>query len=413
MPNYDANDMLLLREPVLKVLQIKRTGSDAAQLQLEDLATLERTQSTYLVTFSGQLLLPPEAAYDQLEAALQPLGCFALFREDEQDQHIHIVRGAIAPPKPLSPLLPLVLFVATVFSVTFTGVLIAAGEMGLQDPAQAFAIAQDPLAHWWRGLPYALAILLILGAHEMGHYLMMRHYRTASSLPYFIPAFGISPFGTFGAAILLRQPLRNRKVLFDVGAAGPLAGFVVAVPILLYGLATSPVIATDGTGLVEGNSVFYALAKLLVFGQFLPNGEVDVMVNQWAWAGWTGLFVTALNLIPLGQLDGGHVIYSLFGDWARRLYLPLLTMLAFLTLFVSSVWLLFALLLAALGRTYAVPLDNVTPLDDRRQKLAMLTLALFGLLFVPVPLAQAGVNDGLLAGALGCTAWLWLRRTLR
>lgn len=408
-----TDTLLLLREPVLKIFAIKRTTTEQDTLMLEDLATIERTNGRYVATFEGHLhsTLPSDEAYDFLESALAPMGYYALFRQDEtgENQFVHIVAGNIETPRPLNPLLPLGLFVATVLSVMFTGTMIAIGEVGMVNPAEANAIAENVLPNLWRGLPYALAIMLILGVHEMGHYLMMRHYKTASSLPYFIPAFGISPFGTFGAAILLRQPLRNRKVLFDVGAAGPLAGFLVAIPILLYGLATSSVIETYG-GLVEGNSVFYALAKFLVFGQFLPNGEIDVLVNQWAWAGWTGLFVTALNLIPLGQLDGGHVIYALFGNWARRLYFPLIGIMIFLTLFVSSVWLLFGILLALLGRLYAVPLDDITPLDERRQQLAMLTLVLFGLLFVPVPLAEVGVNDGLLAGLMGVGSWVLLRR---
>ena len=174
----------------------------------------------------------------------------------------------------------------------------------------------------WRGLPYTIAILLILGSHELGHYFAARHHKLAVTLPYFIPAPFISLIGTFGAFIQLREPMRNRKVLLDVGAAGPLTGLVFAIPILLIGLATSQVGPIQPGGMVEGNSLLYALAKIIVFGRFLPNGSVDVYVNQLAWAGWTGLLVTALNLIPIGQLDGGHILYSLIGERARMPVLP-------------------------------------------------------------------------------------------
>lgn len=393
-----------MREQLTPFIQIQLSTETTDWLIPEDLSQLQRSNGELVISVLGQLKGDSGSLYEALDLQLAPQNCYALFREVRDAHLVHIVRGREEVSQSVSWGMPLALFVLTVFSVMYTGTLIAVGEIGLQDPAQAIAIAENLLPNLWRGLPYAISILLILGAHELGHYFMMRRYRTASSLPYFIPGIGISPFGTFGAVISLRQSMRNRRILFDVGVAGPLAGLVFAVPILLIGLATSPVMPVEG-GIVEGNSVLYVLAKWLVFGQFLPNGEIDVLVNQLAWAGWTGLFVTSLNLIPLGQLDGGHVVYSLFGAWARRLYAPFLAILGFFTLFVSSAWLVLVLLLLFVGRFYAIPLDDITPLDPRRQQIALATLFLFGVIFVPVPLAETGVNSGLLAGLFSVIAF--------
>lgn len=394
------------------------------QLQTEDHMLIERGGGEWLVAFAGRLQQAPETAYHELDKQLKELRLFALFREatitiDGQAQPlhlIHIIEGRVTNRTKLNIWLPLILFVATVFSVLYTGATIAIGEIGLENPQQATAMAENMLAEIWRGWPYALSILLILVPHEMGHYLMMRRYKTAASLPYFIPAFGLSIFGTFGAAIVMREPLRNRKVLFDVGAAGPLAGLVFAVPILLIGLATSPVVPIEG-GMVEGNSILYALSKWLVFGQFLPNGDVDVLLNQFAWAGWTGLFVTALNLIPMGQLDGGHILYSTLGQRARKLYLPLIAIIVFMTFFVSNVWLLFALMLMLFGRFYAVPLDDITRLDKNRRALAIFTLLLFFFIITPQPLYVLAAPDSTGAavqlGTMATAALIALRGRLR
>jgi len=180
--------------------------------------------------------------------------------------------------------------------------------------------------------------------------------------------------------------MRNRKVLFDVGVAGPLAGLVVALPILFIGLATSNIepLPTEAY-MLEGDSLLYAVAKYAIFGEWLPSGQEDVFINQLAKAGWTGLFITGLNLIPLGQLDGGHVLFTLLGKRAYRLYYPILGLFLLLSLF-NSAWILWTLLLMFLGRAYAVPLDNITQLGRRRRWLGYAAMVIFLLVFVPNPL---------------------------
>ena len=329
--------------------------------------------------FTGTLLMDSEQAYDLLDTRLKLYGQLPLFRERDDGQVIQVVAGRFDPrPRPWWP--NAVLLVLTILSLLYTGAGIALGEALIGDPNRQ-------LRELWRGWPYALSLVLILGAHELGHYFAARRHKIPVTLPYFIPLpFGF--FGTLGAFIQLRAPIRNRKMLLDVGAAGPLAGMVFAVPILLLGLATAEVqrLPTDHAFILEGNSLLYAMAKTVTFGRFLPDGRVDVLLNQLAQAGWTGLFVTGLNLIPVGQLDGGHVVYTLFGDRARRLYLPAVLMMAALALTVSDAWFLWVALLLVFGRAYATPLDMLTPLDNRRRLIAIVALIVFVLVFVPNPL---------------------------
>lgn len=369
-----------------------------------------------LMAFEGRLLYDAEAAYERLDSPLKALDLFAAFREEAGKHVVYIVQGRVDPP-PRSWWPNLLLLLATIVSVLIMGTVQAASELAISDMRQAAAIMNDIWANLWRGIPYAASVILILGAHELGHYFAARRHKVAVTLPYFLPfPYPLSLFGTLGAFIQLRQPIRNRKILLDIGAAGPLAGLVFAVPILLIGLATSPRLPLQSSGYQEGNSILYALAKFLVFGEFLPSAQADVYVNQLAWAGWIGLFVTGLNLIPVGQLDGGHVMYSLFGDRARMLYLPSIAALTILTILTEGALILILLLLLFLGRAYAVPLDNITQLDPRRRRIALGTLAVFVLVFVPVPLRfytleTAPLPPGL--SALLPVAAVWMQVALR
>jgi len=220
-----------------------------------------------------------------------------------------------------------------------------------------------------------------------------------------------------GAFIRLKEPPKNKRILLDIGIAGPLAGLVVAIPVLLYGLSLSKLdtitLHPGQAFTLEGNSLLYLAAKFLIFGQLLPApasyggvspllywvryfftsqplplGGVDVLISPVAWAGWAGLLVTALNLIPAGQLDGGHVMYVLLGKRARQLW-PAIMIALILLGFAWSGWWLWALLIFMLGRLYAEPLDQITPLDARRRAVAWLGILIFFLVFTPVPLVQA------------------------
>lgn len=332
-------------------------------------------------TYTGTLIIESEAAYTQLDEKFKPLNHVAMLAELNGKHIVRAIRGRMVP-RPLDWRPNAILAVLTFLSLMFIGSM---QEQTLESLDQII-----------RGLPYAIAVMLILGSHELGHYFAARIHKVAVSLPYFIPSPVPGTFGTFGAFIQLREPMRNRKALLDIGAAGPLVGLLFAIPILLIGLKTSAVAPTPvmqvfmlkaGSAFygLEGNSILYALSKILVFGRFLPDGMTDVFINQLAMAGWTGLLITGLNLIPLGQLDGGHTLYSLVGERARALYLPLLVVLGIASIsFVG--WALWLFILLFLGRIYAIPLDSVTKLNPTRRIVAVIALVAFVMVFIPVPL---------------------------
>ncbi|MBI3159571.1 MAG: site-2 protease family protein [Chloroflexi bacterium] len=366
----------------------------------------------YLVRYEGRLRKDSAAAYDELAEALLPHRLTPAFRE-EGGRHIVLLINGIIEPAASNPWVNLALALLTLVSLLLAGAIY--GYDGPPPPPGLLDTLTLLLPRLATGWPFALSMLGILMAHEFGHYLAARYHKTAVTLPYFLP-LPFSPLGTLGAFIQLKAPPRNKRVLHDIGIAGPLAGFIVTVPILIYGLATSevgsiPAHIPAGSGLtLEGNSVFYLALKYLVHGEWLPApasygglppalhwlryvltglptplGGRDVLLNQVAWAGWAGLLVTGLNLIPAGQLDGGHMLYVLFGRNASKAVPFILVTLGLLGL-VWPGWWLWAGLIFLFGRAHAEPLDQITELDGTRTALALLALLLFLLLFMPVPL---------------------------
>jgi membrane-associated protease RseP (regulator of RpoE activity) len=242
---------------------------------------------------------------------------------DDVNGRLRAEDGAPAPKPRL--LLHAALFLATVLTTTAAGAI----QLHAQRPGGG-GIA--PISD---GLSYSIPLMLILMAHEAGHFIVARLYGVPASLPYFIPlppGFGL---GTMGAVIGMRNITRDRKRLIDIGAAGPLAGLLVAIPVIWWGLAHSQVGPLVAGSFQEGNSLLYALLKRLVTGAWLPDGQKDVFLHPTAFAGWAGLLVTMINLIPIGQLDGGHVATAYFGNSygrvADRLHklLPLLSVAVF------------------------------------------------------------------------------------
>ena len=378
----------------------------------------------WIVRYRGHLLSEDTvAAYDQLAEALRPYNITPLFRKERGDhQVIFLVPSPTIPQLGSRIYINIILFLLTVLSVMLMGVDIPPAAISGDGTASISYLFLHILSGW----PFALSMMGILFAHEMGHYIMCRYYKVPATLPYFIPAPLLSPLGTFGAFIMMRGIPKNKRVLFDVGVAGPIAGLVIAVPVLFLGLSLShlgPIgHAAQGTsGFLEGNSIFYLFSKYVVFGKLLPepvsmNGlpspiywlqyfltahpipfnGMDVMLHNVALAGWAGLLVTALNLVPVGTLDGGHVAYGLFGEKARRIFpiamgalialsiLPVLFTLS-LSAFNFS-WLLWIFILFWLGNVRTQPLDDITPLDGKRRALGFFMLLVFVLLFTPIPM---------------------------
>ena len=370
-PNLEHEDLSKIYDVVSQVLNIQNTHEPQSHLEL--------------IVYEGTLRVPSDQVIDTMDESLAKLGIHAYFRHSDGADDLYLVRimNGRFDPQPRPWIINAILFVLTIFSLLFVGATI---QGGLDNPdATSF---DDLNIQLWDGWQYASSLILILGAHELGHYFAARYHKVSVTLPYFIPLpFGF--FGTLGAFIQLREPMKNRNTLFDIGVAGPLAGLFFAIPVLFLGLMTSEIHPIPEDVLFEGNSLFYAAAKTVVFGHYVPDGSEDVFINQFAQAGWVGLFVTMLNLVPVGQLDGGHVLYSLFGRYARRLYVPVIGALAFLTIFVYPGWALWTLLLFFLGRTHAVPLDDVTPLSPRRRLVGYLTILIFILIFIPNPFQQS------------------------
>lgn len=239
------------------------------------------------------------------------------------------------------------------------------------------------------GFPYAIAVMTILLFHECGHYFLARSHHVDATLPFFIPAPPqIFFIGTIGAFIRMRTMPRDRRALFDIGAAGPWAGMLVAIPVLILGLQLSEIQPAGGpaeAGLFLGDSVLFKSLTWLVLG--VSGDEVTIMLHPIALAGWVGLLVTALNLLPIGQLDGGHVIYAALGErWHRWISLGTLTTLIVLGISGAVTWLVWAALLSFLGVRHPRLLDPETPLDRPRRWGAAATLLMFALTFMPEPL---------------------------
>ena len=239
------------------------------------------------------------------------------------------------------------------------------------------------------GLWYSASILAILGAHEFGHYYACRYYSVDASLPYFLPA----PFpltGTLGAFIRIRQVIPGKRELFDIGIAGPIAGFVVAIPVLLVGMALSrvtPLPADTGNFVELGEPLLFKAAAWLFFGQ--PPDGYSINMHPMAFAAWFGLLATALNLFPIGQLDGGHISYAVLGRKSTLVTLATVVALIGLT-FVSTSWLVWTVLtvvmLLAFGPRHPRTIDEDVPLDSGRRWLAAAALVMFILCFTPTPI---------------------------
>jgi len=378
----------------------------------------------WLVRYRGHLLSDDTVAlYDQLADSVKPYGLTPLFRKEGGAQVIYLVQTPAIPKPNTRVYVNLILFILTIISMLFVWIDIPPEAI----PASGSLPITLILKYIFSGWPFALSMMGILFAHEMGHYIACRIYKVPATLPFFIPV-PIPPLGTLGAFIAMRGIPKNKRILFDVGVAGPIAGLVIAIPVVFLGLSLShlgPIeqLPVGTSGFLEGNSLFYLFAKYVVFGKLLPepvnygglspilywiryflsgqpipyNG-LDVQLHSVAMAGWAGLLVTALNLVPVGTLDGGHVAYGLFGEKARKIFpvamgilIALIFLPGLLTFSFSSFnfsWLLWVLILFWLGNVRTQPLDDITELDTTRRVIGYVMLIVFVLLFTPIPMVM-------------------------
>jgi len=269
----------------------------------------------------------------------------------------------------------IVLFIATIFTTLIAGAL----QAGVANPLGSFPSLM-------KGWPFAFSLMAILLSHEMGHFFMSRRHNVDSTLPYFIP--GPPPIiGTFGAIIKMRSPIWDKRALLDIGAAGPLAGLVITIPILIYGLSISDVkiVPSSTEGIFFGDSLLSSLIVKLKFG-VLPKGH-EVFLNPVAFAGWIGLLITSMNLLPIGQLDGGHIAYAVFGRHQKKVSGVILIGLIAAGIMWWEGWLLWAALSVLFGLRHPPPAYPMIPLSRGRKLIGVLCMIVFIVTFIPVPVS--------------------------
>ena len=282
--------------------------------------------------------------------------------------------------------LHVLLFLLTLASTTYVGAFDYAAFLSefVRHPVES-----SGMSFYLHGLWYSGTLLAILGAHEMGHYLYCRHYDVDATLPYFLPM----PFfltGTMGAVIKIREAFPTRRVVFDIAVAGPIAGFVVLVPALFYGMALSNVVPepTQGTYLFLGEPLLFKLATRTVFGAVA--GGYTVNIHPMVFGAWFGMLATALNLLPFGQLDGGHITYSTLGRWSTPISIATVSFSVIMTAFFSISWLVMTLMmlvmLFTLGPRHPRVLNEYESLGSGRNLVALAALVIFILCFTPVPI---------------------------
>jgi membrane-associated protease RseP (regulator of RpoE activity) len=345
------------------------------------LAVGEVRADGHAVAFGGRLLLPPRAALDALMPRFRSFGYTPFLQAGEGLTWIRAV--PFVDVVVASRIWPNVVF----FLVTCITTLIA-GWAYTGSPTFDALREQRGFGQLFAGLPFAGTLMAVLVVHEFGHYFAARYHGASVSLPYFIPAPPL--FGTFGALIRMRSTVRDRNSLFDIAAAGPLAGLAVALPAMILGLGWSTTVSAPPPGseaLRFGDSLLLTLLKVIWVGS-MPEGSV-LWTHPVADAAWAGLFVTALNLVPVGQLDGGRIAYALFG--ARHRQVSIATFCALLALgFItgSNNWFVWAFLLFfVMGFQHQPPLDDLSPLSPGRYAVGVACLVLLVLLIPPVPIA--------------------------
>ena len=335
------------------------------------------------LAFSGRFLQDVDSCYDEIHDRFQSQGYTPLLRREKGQDHILAIEGIVDRPKTGNPLVNILLLVATIFTTLSAG----ASMMGYSVVdslmmGSPLAVLQALLA----GAPFAITLMGILGVHELGHYAAARLHGVRATLPYFIPI----PFalGTLGAFIAIRSPMRDRRVLFDIGLAGPYAGLMAALPLLFLGLLLSSTdyvpLSFPGRTLENlGSSVLIQFVVDLVAD--IPDGQT-ITLHPVFFAAWLGLFLTGINLLPVGQLDGGHASYALLGRFAHGLALLVFLLLMLAGIFDAAnrtFWFVWAFFIMLGGLRHPPPMNDITSVGLLRKLIGLLTVLLFFLIFTP------------------------------
>ncbi len=365
-------------DPLQQVINTLR-GELLGLFQVRTVATKSRGR---IISFGGQLLYEPDAGYDEISRRFLAHGYTPMLRR-EKGEDVILAMERIAEGKTGNPLLNLLLFLATILTTLYAGAALAGQDLWSAVLVQdTFLITEAVFA----GAPFSLTLIGILGVHELGHYVAARLHGVQATLPYFIP-LPVGGLGTLGAFIAIKSPMKDRKVLFDIGLAGPIAGFVVTLPLMIIGLMLStelvPSYLRSGQTLnVLGSSI---LGDLIIdtFTD-IPAGRT-LAIHPVFFAAWLGFYLTGINLLPVGQLDGGHVIYALFGRYAYYI-----AILAFISLIIAGFllsynWFIWAFFILVGGLRHPPPLNDLADIGLTRKLIGLMTVILFILIIIPVP----------------------------
>ncbi|MCX8014890.1 MAG: site-2 protease family protein [candidate division WOR-3 bacterium] len=342
---------------------------------IKDLAPFIEIKNIEPLTIRGQIREPINENIDLIKRYFNNLGFQPFFDKFDSEVSPHIISlvpSDVAKSRQKSPsiILNIVLFVATIFTTLLVSALNRGG---------------NPFANFtdiFLGVPFSFSLMLILSGHELGHFFVSRHFQVKTSLPYFLP-IPHPLIGTMGAFIKVESMLPNRKALIRIGASGPIIGFLLAIPITIIGIALSKVIPTDNfVGIKLGSSMLFNFLTQLIHRE-IPAGH-DLVLHPMAFAGWLGFLVTALNLLPVGQLDGGHIAYAVFGKYRKYVTLFILIGIALLGIFWPG-WFFWILLIVLFGLRHPKAQDEISKISTTDWIFAFSALVIFILSFIPVP----------------------------
>jgi membrane-associated protease RseP (regulator of RpoE activity) len=359
---------------MLENYQLQLTAIEIEQ-EIKDVFEIENANvEENIINFYGKLKLKPDVAFEIIRNRVSKYD-YIPFLQKEDDKIILRIATKVRKFKPSGYTINIVLLLATILTTLIAGATI-------RRDINLINLIDEPSKIYF-GIPFSFTLLLILGVHELGHYFMAKRNRVRATLPYFIPAPNF--LGTFGAVIKIKSPMPNKKALLDIGVSGPLAGFIIAIFVSLIGLKLSNIGEIHPKGsIILGESILFKFLSWITIGE-LQEGK-DIMLHPIALAGWIGLLVTSLNLLPLGQLDGGHLCYSIFGR--ERHFIVGITFIIFL-LFMSFFWegwIIWVMLIFLIGLEHPPPLEDITELDKKRKTIGIIALIIFILTFTPIPI---------------------------
>ncbi len=375
-------------------MSVEWIPSDSRILELEDdirdvfsVNAVGTRSGGQTIVFRGQFLRSPELVFQQVKDRFRERGYVPLLRH-EGEHDLLVAHPAPATGSRSRGWIHLLLFVATVLSTLAVGTYqAAASDSALATQMHAIRglgdLADFLLDNWTAGVPFTAALLGILGIHEFGHYFVARRYQLDVSLPYFIPFPFNTLTGTLGAVIKIQSPFGSRKALFDVGIAGPLAGLAIALPVTALGLMHAEIVPIEGEAFIFNEPLLFQWMARAIVGE--RSAGTDIIMNPLLMAGWWGFFITALNLVPVSQLDGGHVAYALFGHRQRYLAWAVFIAAAIVVLRVTPEFLLMLALVFIMGIEHPPALNDITPIGLPRTLLGIATLLLFLTLITVAP----------------------------